>query len=485
MVRFPSFQISQVPTLGGSLAQDRNSLGIMRLAMALAVLVSHCFFLSTGQMTAEPLIAWTGYTLGQHGVQVFFIMSGVLVMQSLMQSGSVRDYAIARALRIVPALLVCILLTALVLGPLVTTLSASQYLKDPATPRYIVKTALLLTGMAPLPGVFAGNAAADLVNSSLWTLKYEVICYVLLAGIGAVAIATQRYKEVFLAALAILLPLIFYKRPELAKANTLLDNIRYFALFFGTGVVAYVARHRLALTWLALPPLFAAFVLARGTYFAELTMALFLGYGALWLATFRFGPLRSFTNHQDYSYGVYIYGVPVTQALLYLHPKIDVLSLILVTAALVLPLAHASWELIERPALGLRRAMRKQGIATPRRAASRTPSVMSVRSMLDARWASAAKAYATSPAVVAQAPPKPAAAVPVARIAQAARGQPIAVANTLGRPGTVPRPIAPPADDDMATMDDVVTIDDITTMNTVVVPLRPRMRLSRPISVPS
>ena len=50
-------------TLDDMLAPERNSFGIIRLAMALCVLVSHCFFLAAGSSQQEPL-AWTGYTLG-------------------------------------------------------------------------------------------------------------------------------------------------------------------------------------------------------------------------------------------------------------------------------------------------------------------------------------------------------------------------------------------------------------------------------------
>ena len=81
------------------LAPERNSFGIIRLAMALCVLDSHCFFLAAGSSQQEPL-AWTGYTLGDYGVQVFFILSGILVTQSLARSGDVFDFAIARVLRI-------------------------------------------------------------------------------------------------------------------------------------------------------------------------------------------------------------------------------------------------------------------------------------------------------------------------------------------------------------------------------------------------
>ncbi len=349
--------------LSDILVPERNSFGVLRLLMALAVLVSHAFFLVSGDNTTEPLYRWTGYTLGQHGVQVFFFLSGILVTQSLMKSESVRDYAIARGLRIFPALIVCVLLTAVVAGPWLTTLAPAEYLKDKAVAAYIVKTLSLMTGSAPLPGVFenAPGAAKGIVNSSLWTLKYEVLCYVALASIGWIAIRTKAYRSVAAAGIAGWLALVMYNRVgiEAGSVKSAFEVFRYFALFFGAGAAAYVLARWIPIHGLVLVPLLAVLAASIGTRFAEPAMALTFGYGALWLATFDFWGLRGYTNHSDYSYGTYIYGMPVSQALLMLVPGMHVLSLILVTMGIVLLLSFLSWEAVERPALALRHRFRK------------------------------------------------------------------------------------------------------------------------------
>ena len=148
------------------LAPERNSFGIIRLAMALCVLDSHCFFLAAGSSQQEPL-AWTGYTLGDYGVQVFFILSGILVTQSLAKSGDVLDFAIAQALRIFPGLIVCAFATALILGPIVSNFDFASYSTSRELPLYLIKTPLLATGSASLPQVFTELPAPNLVNLSL------------------------------------------------------------------------------------------------------------------------------------------------------------------------------------------------------------------------------------------------------------------------------------------------------------------------------
>lgn len=344
--------------LSDMLVPERNSFGVLRLAMALAVLVSHAVFLVSGDHTAEPLYRWTGYTLGQHGVQVFFFLSGILVAQSLMKSESVRDYAVARALRIFPALTVCVLVTAVVIGPWLTTLPAAAYLKDKEVAAYIVKTLSLMTGSATLPGLFEASpgAAKGVVNSSLWTLKYEVLCYVALAAIGWIAIRTKAYRTVAAAAIAGWLALVASQRVgiELGSQKSALDIFRYFSLFFGAGAAAFVLRKWIPIHGLVLVPLAVIAALAVGTRLAEPTLAVALGYGALWLATFQFGGLRAYTNHSDYSYGIYIWGMPISQALLHFAPGLHPVSLALITAGIASMIAFLSWEAVERPALAMR-----------------------------------------------------------------------------------------------------------------------------------
>ena len=61
----------------------------------------------------------------------------------------------------------------------------------------------------------------------------------------------------------------------------------------------------------------------------------------------------------------YLYHYPVAQALLHLAPGMHVVPLIGFTAGFVLPLAYLSWELIERPALRLRKVFARSAPTQP------------------------------------------------------------------------------------------------------------------------
>lgn len=164
-----------------------NNLNLVRITAALAVLVTHSFALTLGP-NAEPLRQHLGTTLGTMAVDVFFVASGFLVTFSLAKRQSVLEFVLARALRILPALFVMLLLSVAVLGPAFTALPLADYFADRRVATYLIKGATLVTGIEfELPGVFLRNPYPAVVNGSLWTLPWEVAMYglLLLAWIGA------------------------------------------------------------------------------------------------------------------------------------------------------------------------------------------------------------------------------------------------------------------------------------------------------------
>lgn len=346
--------MSRNTSLAEILEPDRNSFGVIRLAMAIAVLVSHSYFFVSGVSSSEPLVMLTGHSLGEHGVQVFFLLSGILVTESLLRSRSIASFSCGRLLRVFPGLIVCVGLVTFVLGPVVSRLTFTQYLSDPQWFSYAVKTLLLVTGAAELPGVFKDLPAAGLVDMSLWTLKYEIICYLGLATLGAFGVFRERFRGFTAAALAAVLCILWLKAPIPDGSNSLTEHVRYFALYFGVGTLAVLLKDRLPVRRWATLPLFALFLLSIGTAMQELICALFLGYATIVTATYRFGPLRDWCNRNDLSFGVYIYAAPIQQALLQLQPGLGPISLAILALVISAGFASLSWKLVEKPAMRLR-----------------------------------------------------------------------------------------------------------------------------------
>ncbi|WP_041320919.1 acyltransferase family protein [Hyphomicrobium denitrificans] len=346
--------LANSPRLADILSPQRNSFGVLRFAMATLVLVSHSYLYSAGTSAAEPLQPWLGRSLGECAVRVFFILSGVMVAQSFDRSRGIVDFTVARALRIFPALIVCVLAVAFVVGPFVSALPASEYFRSPELYSYAAKTLMLATGSAPLPGVFETNAYATYVNSSLWTLKYEVACYLGLGILGAAGLFDQKLRWFAVAGLAVVVATVSLSLPANPDDYGFTQNLRYFIVYFYGGVLAYLLRSYLVVAGVALLPLFLIFVASVRTPFAEVGAMLFLGYGALWAGTKMWGPLRGLCNRTDASFGIYIFAGPVQQTLLWLFPSISPVVLTLAAFAIVLPMAIASWRIVEKPSLRLR-----------------------------------------------------------------------------------------------------------------------------------
>ncbi len=135
-------------------------------------------------------------------------------------------------------------------------------------------------------------------------------------------------------------------------------------LIFAAGACLYLWRERLRISGAALACLaFGAFVLARTPAYPPL---LFLAeaYGVIWLAL---GPLARglFDPRADLSYGIYLYGWPIQQALHALWPQMSGPALLAPALAVTLPVAALSWYGIERPALALKaRALGRRRLGT-------------------------------------------------------------------------------------------------------------------------
>ncbi len=148
--------------LADVLESDSNSFNAIRLAAAAAVVVSHSYGLLLGD-PAQPLSVVTPFTLGQHAVNMFFVLSGVLVSRSYALRPDVVRFIRARVLRIFPGLFLCGLVTAFVLAPVGSSLPLPDYFSKAGPYLYPWLVAVKFSH-ATLPYVFAAGADPGMVN---------------------------------------------------------------------------------------------------------------------------------------------------------------------------------------------------------------------------------------------------------------------------------------------------------------------------------
>jgi peptidoglycan/LPS O-acetylase OafA/YrhL len=329
----------------------------LRIGLAVAVLVSHSIDVGYGFAYAtavengalRPVIAII--------LAMFFALSGFLVAGSLERCRSLVSFMGLRVIRLVPALAFETALAALVLGPLLTTLPVAAYFQDPLFARYFLNIAGDIQYL--LPGMFAANPWANTVNAQLWTLPYELACYLSLFGLALFGI--HRHRQMFaliVVAANVVLAAKYMTTGQWNPVPTLPGDA--LVLSFLYGITCYLYRRELAHSaplGIAAAALSIALLVHPAT---DYLAPAFAAYLTVYLGLLRPTPTRLISSG-DYSYGIFLYGFPVQQAVAHVlgttgqHWAINTLIALPVTIGL----AMLSWHYIEQPSLGLRAQLKQ------------------------------------------------------------------------------------------------------------------------------
>ena len=332
-------------TFGSAYDPARNNFDFLRFVLAAAVLWSHSYSLAG---TIDPLRRLSDQLEGGRlGVEGFFVVSGFLVTQSWHRSATTAAFARKRLLRLVPALVAALALSALVIGPFVTRRPVLDYFTWSRP--WLVFAGVFLHRFLTIPGAFPDNPFFDHVNASVWTLRYEVACYVLLAALGVFA---ARARVIALGGAFAAVWLVALCQPDRQWVGAASYWMPQFASFFVAGVLFYELRGWVPFT--AWSVLLAVTVVVAGLVAGRLdaVLPIFGGYLLLAAAFSRRLPVAGFGRRGDVSYGLYLYAYPIQQLVVHVSGGHAGPLLVLGTSfPVTLALAALSWRWIEAPAL--------------------------------------------------------------------------------------------------------------------------------------
>lgn len=333
-----------------------NGLNLMRLVLASAVLLAHALLVA-----GVPALPHTD--LGYWAVAGFFCISGYLVTRSADRLPTA-TYLRHRAMRLLPAYWVCLVVTGVVIAPAAT--SRLDLVDDGLV--YVVANAGLLVTQSSVNGTPNVGHYPGEWNASLWTLSHEFACYLV---VGALVLTRAfrhaswaRWGLAWLVATAAHVALL-----RLAPDAPFLVRgfVRLLPLFLGGAVVQAFRpldqlRLRTGITCLALG---ATVVLVQPAYGLQLCAPL-LAYALLAIGLRL--PCPRVIAREDVSYGTYLYAFPVTQLMAYLCLPRGVWAVsawVLTIFAITLGLAALSWFLVEKKALRWARRSLAAGHAVP------------------------------------------------------------------------------------------------------------------------
>ena len=323
-----------------------NRFDLIRLALASAVFAYHAIVLSALAPMSGLERVWG--QIAEIAIQGFFIVSGALVAGSLMRSQNLADYAGKRVRRLYPAYAVVILIPALI------SLLMGGSIGGVA--EYVGANLVFLNFLSPdLPGLFEGNRFTE-VNGALWTLKIEVLFYLVLPIIGGLLRTMRRAQWSVLVGLYVLgegwrdlVPVFLEGESALIAARQLPGQLAFFA----SGIALWQVwdRAQAKPLWFGVVGLALTLLSFVHSWLEPLSAAGLTGLIAC--LAFLPGPALNAARFGDISYGVYITHFPILQGLVMVgafaafgHAVGFTLSALLVIVA-----SYALWHLVERRAL--------------------------------------------------------------------------------------------------------------------------------------
>ena len=239
----------------------------------------------------------------------------------------------------------------MILGAIFTTLPLGSYFRDPQFFRYFGNIVGWITFL--LPGVFASNST-PIVNGNLWTLPAEFDCYLITAALMLTGLAYNRIALTAIMSVVtiILLGLNTFSDFAVTPEQLLPHTVTY---YFFVGMLAYHWREYIVSAWwLFVISAIGGYVFL--TYSHTIYIApIFVTYFTMFLGLRGLPELKCLRS-RDYSYGIYLYGYPITQALVASMPALrghGALVFVLATLCTV-AFAAMSWHVIERRALALK-----------------------------------------------------------------------------------------------------------------------------------
>lgn len=334
-----------------------NNFNLIRFALATLVIYSHSTPLIHGNNDLEYLKSTFGsFTFGTLAVNLFFAISGYMILKSWMSKPDLKRFCRARILRIYPGFFFVTMFSVFFLNSVGSTFSSNFERID----KLVLLKCLVLLRDFPASADFMPNFPVPALNGSLWTIIYEFKFYMLIALAGSLDVAKRLkfWMAIFLGSILIysfeLFTFLDESRLFLFVIGSSKDTSRLL-MFFSSGCAFYILRDRIKPSWTSslgfLPVIFVGMF---QTKIDEIVLASLGVYCLFWLGYKEISFLKRFQKLPDISYGVYLYGWPCQKLILHFYPITNSNDLFIQSFCLTLCFAYLSWRLIESKFLKLK-----------------------------------------------------------------------------------------------------------------------------------
>jgi peptidoglycan/LPS O-acetylase OafA/YrhL len=260
-----------------------------------------------------------------------------------------------------PAYWALLLFTSFVVAPLSTVLTHNAY-DWTSGAEYVVHNSLLFTTQMGIGGTPEGVAYFGLWNASTWSLPFEAAAYAMFGLLLAMPGFGRRAAALACVALSAATTV---QSVTGIGMNVTPDLTRLWS-FFAAGALLWLVRDRLPMSLVAgagaALVVVETLLLDRSVYFAIAPVP--VTFLLLWLGARL--PIRIGARN-DISYGVYLFAFPLQQlmAVAGVPEAVGLEWFAVLSVVVTVPVAWASWLLVERPSMRLRRLVPVGGRPTP------------------------------------------------------------------------------------------------------------------------
>ncbi|WP_128330323.1 acyltransferase [Apibacter sp. HY039] len=334
----------------------RNNFDFLRILFAVLVIISHSYDLSTpeNQTTSilHPVI--NTISLSYWGVRGFFVISGYLVLQSLIRSNSVISFLWKRIVRIFPGLILILICTLLLLPFFYT--SPIPYWKNSEVLSYFPSNLSLFKLQYSIEGIFENNPYPKIINGSLWTLRYEFFFYLLLSPLFFLKMNIKLVRIILIFSYILSYILYFY----FSSSNSSYLNIKLhftdLSLFFLAGCifatfnVSVTINSKLYILLITLIILISFISKEIVDYLKYVYYpVLIILFANMYMKPLEYIPLK----FGDLSYGIYLSAFLIQQSILSTF-SISPINLMFATIFISSIYGFLSWNFIEKRALSFK-----------------------------------------------------------------------------------------------------------------------------------
>ena len=330
--------------------KHNNCFDFLRYFFAFSLILVHfCTLTETEQF-------W--FISGQMRVKAFFTITGFLVVYSFIRRGSLKIYIEKRVRRIIPAYVTTIIICFLV-GFLYSDKSIHEYFLSVQSAKYLIANFSFLNFIEPcLPGLFESNPVETSVNGSLWSMKFEVLFYIL---VPIIIWLIRKYRKSTILIVIFSLNVIFHGTLDYLEYQTgkeifhTINNsspttMIYF--FSGTLILLYFDwfyKHIIPILTACL----IFFIILTINNLDPLYYVEPIFFSAIIIGIAYFVKQLNFLQKYDnISYGLYLYHYPVIQVLVqYKLHEYNIYLAFIMTLTITITLAIISWYIIEKPIL--------------------------------------------------------------------------------------------------------------------------------------